>query len=105
MTAAPNKEAAKPKRSSNRTIDYKCTVCGRDVGRDNLVVKRAVFATMGENWRQLKLVTTGWLCTVVQADGSPSCLDSDDAWTQPKLGGISINEVRAAAAQEESRDG
>ncbi len=69
---------------SNRTIKYTCTVCGRDVGRGNLKVKRAQFREMGVNGRIDKSRVTGWLCMIPNGK-EPSCLDKDADWQATKL--------------------
>lgn len=65
---------------SNRDIQYRCTRCGREVGRGNLITKRAVFREMGVQGRTVKSRVTDWLCIIPQDDGSPSCRDTDTAW-------------------------
>jgi hypothetical protein len=65
-------------------IDYKCTKCGREVGRDNLRIKRAVFKDPGVNGSTVKTRVSEWLCLIAQEDGTPSCLDLDPDWNAPK---------------------
>lgn len=70
-------------KKSNRNIEYKCSECGRDVGRDNLKAKRVQFKEMGMAGPIIQSRTVAWLCVVPQQDGSPSCLELDPAWKQP----------------------
>jgi hypothetical protein len=72
------------KGNSNRNIVYKCTRCGREVGRNNLVAKRAVFREMGVHGRTVKSTTTDWLCIIRQPHGGQSCRDQDTDWQAPK---------------------
>lgn len=62
--------------------DYVCSNCGREVGRDNLIVKRAVFKEMGKGGATIKTRTSGWLCTIPNGE-MPSCLDQDNDWERP----------------------
>jgi hypothetical protein len=66
---------------------YRCTCCGRVVGKDNLRSKRAVFKTLGAGGQQIKSTTTAWLCIVPQDDGSPSCLEKDPDFQAEPLKG------------------
>jgi ribosomal protein S14 len=75
------------KHKSNRNIKYACTECGRNVGRDNLKVKRVVFREMGAHGPVVLSRVVGWLCIVPADDGGMSCLEKDAAWQQPKLSG------------------
>jgi hypothetical protein len=61
----------------NREIDYSCTCCGAEVGRENLTVKRAFFTTMGKPPTTIKSRTVAWLCQ--------PCLDKDPDWTLDKF--------------------
>lgn len=63
--------------------DYICSSCGREVGKDNLKVKRAVFREVGKGGSVVKTRTVGWLCIISQPDGEPSCLDQDPDWNRP----------------------
>lgn len=76
-----------PTNKSNRNINYSCTKCGRKVGRSNLKVKRVVFREMGVHGPVVQSRVVAWLCVVPQEDGSPSCLEQDQAWKQPPLTG------------------
>lgn len=67
---------------TNRT-EYRCTSCGREVGKLNLKVKRAVFKEIGKGGPVVKTRTTAWLCVIPQYDGLPSCLDQDPDWNRP----------------------
>lgn len=72
----------------NRPDDYyKCSCCGRVVGRENLRVKRVVFKTLGAQGQTLKSTTSAWLCVIPQSDGSPSCLSRDEDWQAPSMRG------------------
>ena len=70
----------------NRSSDYyKCTCCGRVVGRDNLRVKRVVFKTLGAKGQTIKSTARDWLCIVPADDGGPSCLEKDEDWVAPAM--------------------
>ena len=60
-----------------KKIDYRCSRCGREVGRENLAVKKAQFLTVGEKPKFIRSRTVAWLCTIPD-DVRPSCLDLDD---------------------------
>ncbi len=62
-----------------RHIKYKCTACGKDVGRDNLTVKRAYFTTMGGKFKTLRSRAVAWLCQ--------SCRDNDFDWNRERTAG------------------
>ena len=62
---------------------YTCTLCGREVGKDNLKVKRVVFREMGKGGSSVKTRTVAWLCIVPHDDGMPSCLEQDEDWKLP----------------------
>lgn len=70
------------KGSSNRNVKYECSVCGRELAKDDLRVKRATFAEMGFKGRQFRSRTVAWLCVVEQADGSPGCLYRDEDYNR-----------------------
>lgn len=70
------------KHSSYRNFVYKCTRCGREVGRDNLRAKRVQFREMGMHGRHERSRTTGWLCIIPADDGGPSCLELDPDWNR-----------------------
>jgi hypothetical protein len=74
-----------PKREgrSNRNIAYVCGVCGRAVGRENLVVQRTQFLEMGINGKLLKTRTRGWICRNVENN----CLDKDAEWKADRYTG------------------
>ena len=63
--------------------EYSCTACGREVGKDNLRVKRAVFKEVGKGGATIKTRTVAWLCTVPQEDGSDPCLHRDPDYGLP----------------------
>lgn len=67
-------------RSSNRNIDYRCTLCQREVGRESLIVKRVQFVDM--NGKTIRTRVVGWLCTVPNGD-EPSCADKDPVSSMP----------------------
>ena len=72
----------------NRPDDYyKCSVCGRVVGRDNLRVKRVVFKTLGAKGQTVKSNTESWLCIIPADDGGPACLDLDASYKAPPMRG------------------
>lgn len=58
---------------------YACTnpECGREVPREQLVVKKAVFLEMGEGARTLRSRVVGWLC--------PVCVSKDPDWNREKF--------------------
>ena len=66
-----------------RNIVYKCSRCGREVGKDNLKVKQARFKEMGNGGAVVASRVSAWLCVIPQPDGSPSCLHSDEDWQRP----------------------
>lgn len=47
---------------------YACTRCGQVKSRDQLMVKKAVFLTMGEGGRTIRSRVTEWLCGTCAAD-------------------------------------
>ena len=60
--------------SSNRTIIYDCSTCGRDVGQDKLVVKRVQFLSLASK----KLIRTRvlrWVCV--------DCIERDEMYQLP----------------------
>ena len=59
-------------RGGNRKIRYTCTKCGRDTPREDLTVKRVVFADMGERAKYRRARVVAWLC--------PECLEIDPVW-------------------------
>lgn len=63
--------------------EYKCSVCGREVGQLNLKVKRAQFKEMGRHGALVRSRVVAWLCVIPQDDGSPSCLEQDEDWRRP----------------------
>lgn len=63
--------------TSNRDIEYKCSACGRNVGRDNLRAKQVAFREMGRNGKVIKSRTIAWLCVVPLTVDGKSCLDKD----------------------------
>lgn len=74
----PGRKPGRPKGSkgsSNRTIDYSCTVCGNVTPRDNLVVKKVVFSRVGKGGKQLRARTRAWICD--------TCIESDPDWSAP----------------------
>jgi hypothetical protein len=62
---------------------YKCTSCERVVGKKNLLGKRAVFKEVGKGGTTVRTRTVGWLCTIDQEDGTPSCVMQDPDWSLP----------------------
>ncbi len=65
-----------PDNKSNRNIEYKCTVCGKQEIREDLTVKRVSFQTMGVKWKILRSRVVAWLCD--------DCRDADEVWLMPK---------------------
>lgn len=65
------------------SYDYSCSMCGREVGKDNLRIKRAVFKEVGKGGATVKTRTVAWLCIIPQEDGSPGCLLEDDDFNLP----------------------
>lgn len=74
---------SKRRAPSNRTVEYRCTVCGREVGRENLVTKQVRFRFMGNKGADLRTRTVAWLCVLSDDHGGPSCRDLDEAWNAP----------------------
>lgn len=60
-----------------RKFIYECTNCGTQTDRSDLMVKRAVFKTIGEYGKTVRSRTTAWLC--------PACLKADTDWNMKKL--------------------
>lgn len=58
--------------------DYRCTKCGRGeeagITRDDLVVKKVLFTTMGMGPHTVRSRVTDWLC--------PQCLVQDEIWNR-----------------------
>lgn len=67
----------------SKDIDYRCSSCGRTVGKFNLKVKRAQFREMGTSAPIVRSRVIAWLCVIPQEDGSASCLEKDPDWNQP----------------------
>jgi hypothetical protein len=74
-----------------RDIEYVCSNCGRDVGRDNLRVKTVSFREMGRNGRVIQSRSVAWLCVVPRriprTDGLtmvPGCLYTDEGFDREK---------------------
>ena len=65
--------------------EYRCTVCRREVGRENLVAKRAQFTKLGVNGKFIRSRTVAWLCTIKVGTGQPSCLDADADYNAEKV--------------------
>lgn len=80
----PAERAARAARS-NRQIKYACTVCGREVGRENLKVKRVQYREMGVGGRIEKSRVVAWLCMTPKPSTGSSCLDDDTQYNQPGL--------------------
>ncbi|AMS03457.1 hypothetical protein SEA_BENCZKOWSKI14_64 [Gordonia phage Benczkowski14] len=55
--------------------DYACTGCGAIVPRDNLSVKKVVFATMGSRGNVFRTRALEWFCD--------RCLYNDDDYNAP----------------------
>jgi hypothetical protein len=53
---------------------YACTRCGEPKTRDQLMVKKAVFLTMGEGGRTIRSRVTDWLCG--------RCASADPDWNR-----------------------
>lgn len=78
-----NPPIGRPRRGTpNRDIKYACDVCGREVGRNNLVAKRVSFRNLGAGAADLKNRTVAWLCIVANG-AQPSCRDQDEDWNRP----------------------
>ena len=56
--------------------EYDCTSCGRTTARDDLMVKRAQFMTMGSGASNVRTRVVAWLC--------PPCLEKDPQWNLPE---------------------
>jgi hypothetical protein len=67
---------ATPRNTGRRHFKHVCTVCSKPTPRDNLVVKRVEFVTMGNNFKRLKVRSVAWLC--------PTCLKADPHYQQEK---------------------
>lgn len=59
----------------NQPGAYKCSRCGQEKARDELVVYRVQFMTMGKPNKTLRSRVLGWLCQ--------SCVEKDPAWNRP----------------------
>lgn len=59
-----------------RHIKYKCTGCGTESSHEKLTVKRAVFTTMGQNFKTIRSRTVGWLCE--------TCRNADNDWKRER---------------------
>lgn len=66
---------------------YACTNCDREVGRENLRVKRTSFREMGEGGATVRSRVEAWLCTVPNEEGALSCLEADPVWSDRSRGG------------------
>jgi hypothetical protein len=76
-------EVVKSKTRTTEHIKYSCSVCGREVGRDNLKTKRVQFKEMGANGPIVQTRTIAWLCVTPKPDGR-SCLEDDSDWQRPR---------------------
>ena len=72
-------------KKSRRTLDYRCDGCGRQVGRNNLKVKRVQFLDIGVGGKVDKSRTLGWFCIVPQDNGDPSCVEADPDWNRQAI--------------------
>lgn len=94
----PAEQAARLAKS-NRKISYSCTKCGREVGKDNLKVKRVQFKEMGVHGRIEKSRVVAWLC-IVPNGKNPSCLDQDEAWaTRPLASSPGMADTKLARGE------
>lgn len=59
----------------NKPGAYKCSRCEQQQERDDLVVMRVQFMTMGKPPKTLRSRVVGWLCK--------SCVEADPAWNRP----------------------
>jgi hypothetical protein len=55
--------------------DYSCTRCRKAVDRDDLVVKKVTFLSMGLGGNTIQSRVIDWLC--------PPCLTEDAQWNLP----------------------
>lgn len=58
-------------------FSYKCTQCGTRTAREKLIVKKAVFLTMGSGGRTVRSRVKDWLCA--------ACLAIDNDFNIPEL--------------------
>lgn len=57
-------------------MKYACNVCGREVTRQELLVKRVSFYEMGRGGSMVKQRTVAWICR-------ERCISEDPAWNTP----------------------
>lgn len=65
--AEPKRKPGRPpgfKGSSNRNIDYVCSVCGGRSTKEKLASKRILFSTIGDKPKTFRTRTVAWLCEV-----------------------------------------
>lgn len=90
---------------SNRKIEYRCSICGRLVGRNNLRSKRSVFREMGAQGSTVKSRVIAWLCVVPHDDGGDACLYRDADWNAPPLSASpGMADTRLAPLVKEEKD-
>jgi hypothetical protein len=68
-----------------RTFVYKCTRCGREVGKENLRSRVVSFREIGRNGAQIMSRTTDWLCVVPFSESQPGCLYQDPDYKREAL--------------------
>lgn len=90
---------------SDEEKKYLCSGCGRDVGRENLKVKRAVFKEMGKYGTTVRTRTVSWLCVIPQEDGTLSCLEKDEDWNRPMYSTSPGFEGSVNAREHEAHEG
>lgn len=57
-----------------RVSEYKCSSCGKIEQREELVVKKALFVTMGAGSSTVRSRVVAWLC--------PTCRVEDPDWVR-----------------------
>lgn len=55
--------------------DYICNACGKPTRRDDLVVKKVLFTSMGQGANTIKGRVVAWLCE--------PCTSKDPDWNRP----------------------
>ena len=62
---------------SNRNIEYRCTKCGGEYEREDLMVVRTQFLTMGRGAKIIKSRVSDWVCA--------TCASYHPHWDMPKF--------------------
>lgn len=60
-----------------RFIEYKCGECGGEFAKEDLLVKRVQFMTLGRNGKNVRSRAVAWMCR--------PCAEADPQWNVPSM--------------------